>query len=42
MLVFAFPAGLYFLFKEQTNEGIFIILYGVTSVYFAVRLTSSS
>jgi hypothetical protein len=35
--VFAFPAGLYFLFREQTDQGIFVILYGITAVYFAVR-----
>uniref|UniRef100_A0A914WPH7 Dolichyl-diphosphooligosaccharide--protein glycosyltransferase subunit STT3A n=1 Tax=Plectus sambesii TaxID=2011161 RepID=A0A914WPH7_9BILA len=35
MLVFMFPAGLYFCFKKLTDHNIFIILYGVTSIYFA-------
>jgi len=35
MLVFLFPAGLYFCFKKLTDANIFIILYGVTSIYFA-------
>jgi len=35
-LVFCFPAGLYFLFRDMTDGGIFLILYGVSSVYFAV------
>jgi dolichyl-diphosphooligosaccharide---protein glycosyltransferase len=35
MLVFMFPVGLYFCFKNLTDENIFIILYGMTSVYFA-------
>ena len=35
MLVFMFPAGLYFCFKKLTDANIFIILYGVTSIYFA-------
>ena len=34
-LVFMFPVGLYFCFKNLTNENIFIILYGVTSIYFS-------
>eukprot|EP00698_Gefionella_okellyi_P007423 TRINITY_DN180_c0_g1_i1.p1 TRINITY_DN180_c0_g1~~TRINITY_DN180_c0_g1_i1.p1 ORF type:complete len:745 (-),score=182.80 TRINITY_DN180_c0_g1_i1:412-2646(-) len=34
-LVFCFPAGLYFLFRDMTDEGMFLILYGVSSVYFA-------
>lgn len=36
ILVFLFPAGLYFCFKQLTDSNIFIILYGVTSIYFAV------
>jgi dolichyl-diphosphooligosaccharide--protein glycosyltransferase len=28
-------AGLYFCFKKPTDANIFIILYGVTSIYFA-------
>jgi len=35
MLVFMFPVGLYFCFKKLTDANIFIILYGVTSIYFA-------
>jgi dolichyl-diphosphooligosaccharide--protein glycosyltransferase len=35
MLVFMFPAGLYFCFSKLTDENIFIIMYGVTSIYFA-------
>ncbi|XP_027199622.1 catalytic subunit 3A of the oligosaccharyltransferase complex [Dermatophagoides pteronyssinus] len=35
ILVFLFPVGLYFCFKNLTDYNIFIILYGVTSIYFA-------
>ena len=35
ILTFLFPAGLYYCFKKLTDQNIFIILYGVTSVYFA-------
>lgn len=35
ILVFLFPAGLYFCFKKLTDANIFIIMYGVTSIYFA-------
>ncbi|XP_014666610.1 PREDICTED: dolichyl-diphosphooligosaccharide--protein glycosyltransferase subunit STT3A-like [Priapulus caudatus] len=35
MLVFLFPAGLYFCFTKLTDANIFIIIYGVTSIYFA-------
>lgn len=35
ILVILFPAGLYFCFKKLTDANIFIILYGVTSIYFA-------
>ena len=35
ILTFLFPAGLYYCFKTLTDHNIFIILYGVTSVYFA-------
>nr|XP_018900481.1 PREDICTED: dolichyl-diphosphooligosaccharide--protein glycosyltransferase subunit STT3A [Bemisia tabaci] len=35
VLVFLFPAGLYFCFSKLTDSNIFIILYGVTSIYFA-------
>lgn len=34
-LVFCFPAGLYFCFNKLTDANVFIILYGVTSIYFA-------
>lgn len=36
LLVFLFPAGLYYCFSKLTDANIFIILYGVTSIYFAV------
>ncbi|XP_064652320.1 dolichyl-diphosphooligosaccharide--protein glycosyltransferase subunit STT3A [Lineus longissimus] len=35
ILVFLFPAGLYFCFSKLTDANIFIIMYGVTSIYFA-------
>ncbi|XP_050539389.1 dolichyl-diphosphooligosaccharide--protein glycosyltransferase subunit STT3A [Daktulosphaira vitifoliae] len=35
ILVFLFPVGLYFCFKKLTDANIFVILYGVTSIYFA-------
>lgn len=35
LLVFMFPAGLYFCFSKLSDANIFIILYGVTSIYFA-------
>jgi len=35
ILTFLFPAGLYYCFSKPTDHNIFIILYGVTSVYFA-------
>ncbi|KAK0163251.1 hypothetical protein PV327_006954 [Microctonus hyperodae] len=35
ILVFLFPAGLYFCFSKLTDSNIFLILYGVTSLYFA-------
>jgi dolichyl-diphosphooligosaccharide--protein glycosyltransferase len=35
LLVFLFPVGLYFCFKNLSDSNIFIILYGVTSIYFA-------
>lgn len=34
-LVFTFPVGLYFCFKSLTDQNIFAILYGLTSIYFA-------
>jgi len=35
MLVFMFPVGLYYCFSKLTDANIFIIMYGVTSIYFA-------
>jgi len=35
VLVFLFPAGLYFCFCKLTDANIFLIMYGITSVYFA-------
>ncbi|XP_066926454.1 dolichyl-diphosphooligosaccharide--protein glycosyltransferase subunit STT3A-like [Clytia hemisphaerica] len=35
MLVFMFPVGLYYCFSKLTDANIFIIIYGVTSIYFA-------
>jgi dolichyl-diphosphooligosaccharide--protein glycosyltransferase len=35
LLTLLFPAGIYYCFKKLTDHNIFIILYGVTSVYFA-------
>lgn len=42
VLVFLFPAGLYFCFSKLTDANIFIILYGVLSIYFAVSLNLMS
>lgn len=36
ILVFLFPAGLYLCFSKLTDANIFIVLYGITSIYFAV------
>ncbi len=33
-----FLVGIYYCFKELTDANIFIIIYGMTSIYFAVRL----
>ncbi|KAH9373748.1 hypothetical protein HPB48_016594 [Haemaphysalis longicornis] len=38
LLVFMFPVGLYFCFSKLTDANIFIILYGITSIYFAVTV----
>lgn len=38
-LVFLFPTGLYFCFSRLSDANIFLILYGVTSIYFAVSKT---
>ncbi|EFA77669.1 oligosaccharyl transferase [Heterostelium album PN500] len=35
ILVFLFPAGLYFCFSKLTDANIFLILYGITSIYFS-------
>lgn len=35
ILLFLFPAGLYFCFKRLTDATIFIVMYGLTSMYFA-------
>eukprot|EP01096_Ripella_sp_DP13-Kostka_P006129 TRINITY_DN2172_c0_g1_i1.p1 TRINITY_DN2172_c0_g1~~TRINITY_DN2172_c0_g1_i1.p1 ORF type:complete len:739 (+),score=375.75 TRINITY_DN2172_c0_g1_i1:77-2218(+) len=35
ILVFFFPVGLYYCFRNLTDANIFLILYGVTSVYFS-------
>eukprot|EP00824_Muranothrix_gubernata_P023472 TRINITY_DN6298_c0_g2_i1.p1 TRINITY_DN6298_c0_g2~~TRINITY_DN6298_c0_g2_i1.p1 ORF type:complete len:698 (+),score=146.06 TRINITY_DN6298_c0_g2_i1:92-2185(+) len=35
MLTFMLPAGLYYCLKSATDGNIFIVMYGVTSVYFA-------
>eukprot|EP00742_Colponemidia_sp_Colp-10_P002221 GILJ01002375.1.p1 GENE.GILJ01002375.1~~GILJ01002375.1.p1 ORF type:complete len:708 (+),score=115.24 GILJ01002375.1:49-2172(+) len=35
LLCFMLPAGMYFCFKDMTDASIFLILYGVTSIYFA-------
>lgn len=35
VLLIFFPAGLYFCFKKLTDATIFIIIYGLTSLYFA-------
>lgn len=37
--VFMFPVGLYYCFSKLTDANIFIIMYGITSVYFAVRFS---
>jgi len=36
MLVFMFPVGLYYCFSKLTDANIFIVMYGITSIYFAV------
>lgn len=35
LLMFLFPVGLYYCFIKLTDANIFIIMYGVTSIYFA-------
>ena len=40
IMTFLFPAGLYYCFSKLTDHNIFIILYAVTSVYFAGVMVS--
>jgi len=35
ILLFLFPAGIYFCFKRLSDATIFIVMYGLTSLYFA-------
>lgn len=35
ILLFLFPAGLYFCFKHLSDATIFVVMYGLTSMYFA-------
>ncbi|XP_061347971.1 dolichyl-diphosphooligosaccharide--protein glycosyltransferase subunit STT3B [Gastrolobium bilobum] len=35
ILLFLFPAGLYFCFKRLSDATIFVVMYGLTSMYFA-------
>ncbi|RWS30280.1 dolichyl-diphosphooligosaccharide--protein glycosyltransferase subunit STT3A-like protein [Leptotrombidium deliense] len=35
LLLFLFPVGLYLCFKQLSDANIFIVLYGLTSIYFA-------
>ncbi|EFJ19648.1 oligosaccharyltransferase subunit STT3 [Selaginella moellendorffii] len=35
LLLFLFPAGLFFCFRRPTDATIFIMIYGLTSLYFA-------
>ena len=42
ILTFLFPAGLYYCFTRLNDHNIFIILYGVTSVYFAGVMVQSN
>lgn len=36
LLVFMFPVGLYYCFKKLTDANLFIVMYSVFSIYFAV------
>ncbi|MHA1649485.1 MAG: STT3 domain-containing protein [Candidatus Helarchaeota archaeon] len=38
-LLFLFPLGLYFLFKRLYEEDLFIIVFGLTTVYFASSMS---
>ena len=40
-IIFISSAGMYFCFSRLTDQNIFIIMYGMTSIYFAVSLTSN-
>jgi dolichyl-diphosphooligosaccharide--protein glycosyltransferase len=35
LLVFLFPVGLYFCFRSLSDANLFVVIYGITSVYFA-------
>jgi dolichyl-diphosphooligosaccharide---protein glycosyltransferase len=35
LLCFWFPAGLYFMFRRLTDHSIFVLLYAITTMYFA-------
>ena len=35
ILLFLFPAGLYFCFKRLSDATIFLVMYGLTNMYFA-------
>jgi dolichyl-diphosphooligosaccharide--protein glycosyltransferase len=35
MLIFFFPAGVWFCFRELRDEHVFVIIYAVLSSYFA-------
>lgn len=34
-LVFTFPVGLYYCFSKLTDANIFVIIYGLTAIYFS-------
>ncbi|MHA1279031.1 MAG: STT3 domain-containing protein [Candidatus Helarchaeota archaeon] len=38
-LLFLFPLGLYFLFKRLYEEDVFVIVFGLTTVYFASSMS---
>ncbi|NVM31548.1 MAG: hypothetical protein HWN65_22110 [Candidatus Helarchaeota archaeon] len=38
-LLFMFPLGLYFLFKRLYEEDVFIIVFGLTTIYFASTMS---
>lgn len=41
LLVFMFPVGLYYCFSNLSDARIFIIMYGVTSMYFSAVMVAS-